>query len=78
MSRFGWDTLDGLIRPGEPMPIRHVSDLLRHLDVAEADRPAQAAAVEGWLETNTPGGVIAAGLRRLGLPSERRSQSSAA
>ena len=71
-------TGEGLLRLGEAMPIRHVSDLLRHLDVAEADRSVQAAAVERWLETNTPGGVIAAGLRRLGLPSERRSQASAA
>lgn len=78
IERFGSMTGEGLLPLDAPVPIRHVSDLLRHLGVAAADRPAQAAAVEQWLETNTPNGVVAAGLRRLGLPTERRSQASAA
>ncbi|MCL4290530.1 MAG: hypothetical protein KJ051_09685 [Thermoleophilia bacterium] len=78
LERFGLRTGARLFRHGEPLPIRHVSDLLRHLGVANADRAAQAAAVEAWLETNTPHRVVQAGLRRLGLPTERRSQASAA
>ena len=68
-----WLTLDGLVPLGQPLPIRHVSDLLRHLDVADAGLSAQAAAVEAWLEENTPHPVVQAGLRRRGLPTGRRS-----
>lgn len=78
IERFGSMTGEGLLPLDAPLPIRHVSDLLRHLEVAGAARPTQARAVEAWLEENTPNGVIVAGLRRLGLPTERRSQASAA